>query len=122
MDDGKVTFRYRTSATGKLKTCTLPAEEFIRRFLQHVLPKAFVKVRYYGFFSPGLRKRLAALRHQLHGLPVDQLPAPKVSDTDTQTTDDPPDVAASNAVVRCPSCGHVMQRGAIILPKERSPP
>ena len=51
--DGKVTFRYRASDTGKLKTCTLPAEEFIRRFLQHVLPKGFVKVRYYGFLSSG---------------------------------------------------------------------
>lgn len=35
--EGKVTFRYRTSDTGKLRICTLPAEEFIRRFLQHVL-------------------------------------------------------------------------------------
>jgi hypothetical protein len=53
--EGKVTFRYRTTDTGKLKTCTLPAEEFIRRFLQHVLPKGFVKVRYYGFLSSGCR-------------------------------------------------------------------
>ena len=37
MKDGKVTFRYRATETGKLKTCSLPAEEFIRRFLQHVL-------------------------------------------------------------------------------------
>ena len=49
--DGKVMFRYRASDTGKLRTCTLPAEEFIRRFLQHVLPKGFVKMRYYGFLS-----------------------------------------------------------------------
>lgn len=49
--DDQVTFRYRTSDTGKLRTCTLPAEEFIRRFLQHVLPKGFVKVRYYGFLA-----------------------------------------------------------------------
>jgi hypothetical protein len=52
-----VTFRYRATRTGtssrcsygKTKTCTVSAEEFIRRFLQHVLPKGFVKVRYYGF-------------------------------------------------------------------------
>jgi hypothetical protein len=49
--NGKVTFRYRTTDTGTLRTCTLPAEEFIRRFLQHVLPKGFVKVRYYGFLA-----------------------------------------------------------------------
>jgi len=51
----QVAFRYRASDTGQNKLCTLPAEEFIHRFLQHVLPKAFVKVRYYGFFSPGRR-------------------------------------------------------------------
>jgi hypothetical protein len=63
--NGKVTFRYRASDTGKLRTCTLPAEEFIRRFLQHVLPKGFVKVRYYGFLASGCRKRLASIRQQL---------------------------------------------------------
>ncbi len=45
MDDGKVTFRYRETETGKLKSCSLPAEEFIHRFLQHALPKSLVKVR-----------------------------------------------------------------------------
>jgi hypothetical protein len=49
--NGKVTFRYQDSDTGRTRLCTLKAEEFIRRFLQHVLPKGFVKVRYYGFFS-----------------------------------------------------------------------
>ena len=61
----QVTFRYRTSDTGRLKLCTLSAEEFIHCFLQQVLPKGFVKVRYYGFFAPGCRLRLAALRQQL---------------------------------------------------------
>ena len=118
LEHDKVTFRYRASDTGKLKTCVLPVEEFIRRFLQHVLPKGFVKVRYYGFFSPGLRKRLAALRHQLDGLPVDQSPLPDVSNTDTLTTDDP----SPNIAVRCPSCDQVMLRGAIIPPRDASPP
>jgi len=40
VEDGRVTFRYRASDTGTLRTCTLPAPEFIRRFLQHVLPKS----------------------------------------------------------------------------------
>ena len=65
LDDGKVTFRFRTSDTGNLKTCILSVEEFIRRFLQHVLPKGFVKVRYYGFFSSGIRPKLAAVRQKL---------------------------------------------------------
>jgi hypothetical protein len=54
-----VTFRYRATDTGQERLCTLAAEEFIRRFLQHILPKGFVKVRYYGFFSSGSRPHLA---------------------------------------------------------------
>jgi hypothetical protein len=67
-----MTFRYRTSDTGKTKTCTLTAEEFARRFLQHVLPKSLVKMRYYGFLSSGLRRRLAILRQHLTSHPRDQ--------------------------------------------------
>lgn len=63
--DGQVTFRYRDSATRHWKTRTLPVEEFIRRFLQHVLPKGFQKVRYYGLFSPSQRSRLALARNLL---------------------------------------------------------
>lgn len=51
LEDDKVTFRYRESNTGKWQLASLPAMEFIRRFLQHVLPKGFIKIRYYGFLS-----------------------------------------------------------------------
>lgn len=44
--EGKVTFGYRPSGSKKYQTLTLPAEQFIHRFLQHILPKGFVKVRY----------------------------------------------------------------------------
>ncbi len=54
----QVTFSYRDSGSGDLRFRTLGTEEFIRRFLQHVLPKGFVKVRYYGIFSPGKRRLL----------------------------------------------------------------
>jgi hypothetical protein len=70
LEDERVTFRYRATDTGQERLCTLAAEEFIRRFLQHVLPKGFVKVRYYGFFSSGSRPRLAAIRQQLGQEPV----------------------------------------------------
>ncbi|MCA1601320.1 MAG: transposase, partial [Acidobacteria bacterium] len=52
MANGQVTFAYKESATDQLKHCTLDAQEFIRRFLQHVLPPRFSKVRYYGLLSP----------------------------------------------------------------------
>jgi hypothetical protein len=124
---GKVTFRYRTSDTGKLKTCTLPAQEFIRRFLQHVLPKGFVKVRYYGFLSSGCRQRLAALRQHLASLAADPLPTSEADDPHTQTANLSSDVAATGYVVLCPSCGQVMQRRSTIrpghiVPRGRCPP
>lgn len=48
-----VSFRYDDSKTGQPKIMTLDALEFMRRFLQHVLPKGFQKVRYYGFLGSG---------------------------------------------------------------------
>jgi hypothetical protein len=61
----EVTFRYRPSGTQRWQLCTLHPLEFMRRFLQHVLPKGFVKVRYYGFFSPGQRQVLAQICNYL---------------------------------------------------------
>jgi len=52
IDNGKVVFTYRDRANdNELKTMTLPAGEFIRRFLLHVLPDGFMKIRYFGFLS-----------------------------------------------------------------------
>lgn len=124
MDDGKVTFRYRATDTGKLKTSVLPAEEFIRRFLQHVLPKGFVKVRYFGFLASGCRPRLTALRQQLASTADDPLP-----DSNGDCEDEPSDEQDSpdSKDVLCPSCGRPMmlqrsiQRGES-FPRERHPP
>ena len=58
VDDDKVTFRYQESSTGEQKRMTLPAKEFLRRYLQHVLPQGFHKVRYYGLLSPANRVTL----------------------------------------------------------------
>ena len=63
LHDGQVTFAYKESAI--LKRCTLTAEEFIRRFLQHVLPPRFIKVRYYGLLSPAQRQLLYKARQLL---------------------------------------------------------
>jgi hypothetical protein len=64
-DDGKVTFRYKSSGGVQTKTMTVNAEEFIRRFLQHVLPKGVHKVRYYGLWSPSHRQNLSKVQHSL---------------------------------------------------------
>jgi len=65
MQDDRVTFRYRDGKTKQIRSCTVPVLTFIGRFLQNVLPKGFVKVRSYGWFSRRQRLLLAQLRQQL---------------------------------------------------------
>jgi hypothetical protein len=108
--NGRVSFRYFASETGKPRICTLTVTEFIRRFLQHVLPKGFVKVRYYGFFAPGLRGRLQAIRRQLPSPPA----AVAMVDDTASSTPVP--------VVHCPNCGLPMVRRERIRPRGRWPP
>jgi len=60
-----VIFRYRDGKTKQIRPCTLPVLTFIGRFLHHILPKGFVKVRYYGLFSRRQRHVLTMLRQQL---------------------------------------------------------
>ena len=61
-DDGQVTFSYRRSGSNRWRKMIVDAHEFIRRFLQHVLPKGFQKVRHYGFLSPNSRISVEAVR------------------------------------------------------------
>jgi len=112
MSSSHVTFRYRSTKTGKTKTCPLSAEEFIRRFLQHVLPKGFVKVRYYGLFSPGLRARLAHLRTQLEAVQPLECARDNQSQAHEGLTD----------LLPCPVCGQIMQKLKTIPAQVRQPP
>lgn len=57
-----VTFRYKHSHTQKWRTMKLDALEFIRRFLQHVLPTGFMKIRHYGFLNPNAAVSLDTVR------------------------------------------------------------
>lgn len=61
-DQHQVSFRYRDSRSGQLQRCALSTDQFIRRFLQHVLPPRFTKIRYYGLFSPRCRDALERAR------------------------------------------------------------
>jgi hypothetical protein len=62
LENDQVTFSDKDGASGKTKHCTLPVEAFLHRFLQHVLPRGFVKIRYYGWFSAGKRPLLQQVR------------------------------------------------------------
>jgi hypothetical protein len=73
-DQSGVTFRYkdyRIDGPGRYKTMTLAPHEFIRRFLLHVLPKGFHRIRHYGILANGHRAASVARARQLLGLPVD---------------------------------------------------
>jgi Putative transposase/Transposase zinc-binding domain len=70
--DGQVSFRYQDSQARRWRTMALPADEFIRRFLQHVLPQGFHNVRHYGLWSPVHRPLL----HQLQLCLAGHTPAP----------------------------------------------
>jgi len=59
IEHGQVTFSWRDRADhNALKSCKLPAREFIKRFVYHILPKGFQKIRYYGWLSPTKKKML----------------------------------------------------------------
>ena len=114
LENDQVTFRYLATDTGEPKLCTFSAEAFIHRFLQHVLPKGFVKVRYFGFFAPGCRKRLLALR-QLLGQKYpenfeESEAAPELNDSIPESK------------LRCPSCDQLLLFQCIIQPTGRCPP
>jgi len=100
LETSQVTFQYRASDTGQLKSCTLSVEHFIQRFLQHVLPKGFVKVRYFGLFAPNRRTALARARTLLAKEaatpPTDSRPIPSAAAPDPQN-------------ILCPTCGQPMQ-------------
>ena len=61
-DDDTVTFRYRPSGSRRDRTMTLEAAEFVRRFLQHVLPPRLQKVRHYGLLSPRAKRPLVSTK------------------------------------------------------------
>jgi hypothetical protein len=115
LENGQVTFRYQDTRTGKRKRRTVAAQEFIRRFLQHILPKGFVKVRYYGIFSPSWRARLPLLQQQLTLLALPGYQPLPLDAHQAQTT------ATDYRMVCCPACGRVLEPQALSRPRNRSP-
>lgn len=135
LENGMVTFQYKESDTGKLKTPTIPAEEFIRRFLQHVLPDRFIKVRYYGIWSPNNRhllnkaKTLLGVAASCGRTTCDRTTCSRTTcdrDTCGRTTQEEEPVAKNeSSPFCCPKCGTVMVMVENLQPKkakERRPP
>ena len=118
LDERGVTLRwkdYRAKGQTRCKAMTLSPEEFMRRFLLHVLPGGFHRIRHYGLLTNGARKTNLALAREL--LNVQPALAAPVGN------DEPTGIAAQPAFV-CRHCGHAMMilqtfvRGELI----RAPP
>jgi hypothetical protein len=119
IEEGQVSFRYQDSQDQRWRTMTLPAHEFIRRFLQHVLPQGFHKVRYYGLWSPVHRPLLHQLQFGLAGhaaAPPPTAPEPALQATDAWR----PPLRAGQP---CPSCGQGLLVVMRSIPRlQRGPP
>ena len=97
--DGQVTFRWRDSADGnKQKLLPLSVNEFLARFLLHVLPKGFVRIRNFGFLANRRRTALLPLCFQLLGT-TPQPPAEEHSSSSEEPAE----------LYRCPHCGGPMK-------------
>jgi len=115
--------RWRDSAHGnQQRLMTLSIEEFLRRFLLHVLPRGFVRIRHFGFLAPRRRARLLPLCFQLlkstTGSALPQPPTPGNGEVASTTP-------ASISPWTCPQCGGpmiILQRLTAAQIALRSPP
>jgi hypothetical protein len=119
IEDGHVCFRYQDTQDQRWKTMTLPALEFIRRFLQHVLPRGFHKVRYDGLWSPVHRPLLHQLQLWLAGHVPDPPPTSPTPESLSTASWVPPLRAGQT----CPSCAQGLLVVIRSLPRPpRGPP
>src|ERR1700751_5589003 len=113
-DDGQVAFRWRDSADhNRHKLMPLSRDEFLRRFLLHLLPKGFVRIRHFGFLANRKHATLLPLCFgALHALPP-------------QAESEPSTASTSQPLWRCPKCGGpmvVVQRFTAAQLQLRAPP
>jgi hypothetical protein len=116
--DGQVRFHYRDRRDAdRRKVARLPAVEFLRRFLIHVLPDGFTRIRHYGLLANrGRRERLDHVRRLL-------------GTTQPAAADPPPQTAAEWMrllldihIDRCPACGHLLHQDPLPPTESTSPP
>ncbi len=118
-DDTGVTFRwkdYRAKGRERQKVMTLATDEFIRRFLIHVLPSGFHRIRHYGLFANGGRTENLARARELLGV------SPTQNEPNDADADEPP-----TSLLPCPCCGgrmiiiEIFERGCIPRTRPSSP-
>jgi hypothetical protein len=102
IDDGAVRFRWKNyRAGGRVKTMTLAADEFIRRFLLHVLPDGFQRIRHYGFLANRSRQQKLDRCRQLLAMPPPEMPTCQLEDYRDRCQQ-----FTGQSLKACPACGH----------------
>jgi hypothetical protein len=114
-DERGVTFRYKNYRNAKVRwqSMTLPTDEFIRRFLPHILPKGFHRIRHYGLFAHATRRtNLKRARALLQAPPIEP-----TTDSEAATTE-------AKSSFTCRHCGRPMIVIEVLLPQHapRAPP
>jgi predicted RNA-binding Zn-ribbon protein involved in translation (DUF1610 family) len=118
LDERGVTFRwkdYRAKGKTRHKTMTLGADEFMRRFLLHILPSGFHRIRHYGLLAnTGRRENLAKARELLHAVP----------DPDAESPGADAATGIAQPTFVCPDCGAAMIVVEILMRGQpiRAPP
>jgi len=111
LDDDAVTIRYQRRKSARPRSCRIAGQEFLRRFLQHVLPKGFHKVRYFGLWHPANRDLAARARLML------ELDQPAATAGDAAAPDAWPAAGAPGSAQppACPHCriGHLVLIGRL---------
>ena len=118
VSNAQVTFTYRDRRDqNKQKLMTLTADEFIRRFLLHVVPHSFVRIRHFGFLANRAKMKDLPRCRELLGIPVqDSPPQPEEKSTEDFIHD-----LTGLAIGACPACQNGRLRVAEDIPKEPLP-
>ena len=120
-EDGQVRFRWKDYRDGdRLKTMTLAADEFIRRFLLHVLPTGFHRIRYYGFLGHRYRKEKLTQCRRLLGMDstgMAQEPVPSAKDYRERYEE-----LTGHSLRVCPHCREGNMIVVAIVPRSITPP
>jgi len=104
VENRDVYFRYKKTGSERWRTMKLNAMEFIRRFLQHVLPTGFMKIRYYGFLNPSCSISLDDIRTSMEKIYGLEAVAEAITETEAVTT------------ITCSYCGGELKYAYSVLP------
>lgn len=123
VDATQVTFRYMDYRDGRRgKTMQLAGEEFVRRYLQHILPKGLMRIRHFGFLANRCRREKLAIIRRALGVPCSEPRVDATAETATETTRK--DATPGVPIWLCPRCRKgVLRIVARLMPlRPPSPP